>query len=192
MVRKLKDVLIILSKVVSGFLRIIQGGNTMFNLNKNNNEEEIYSPCIGECIPITQVKDEVFSEKMMGEGVAFLLKDDMVYSPCDGKIMMIAPTKHAFGIKTKAGTEILVHIGLETSEMNGNDFEVLVNLGKDVKVHTPIIKVDMDSIKEKKIDITTPLVITNVEISRVSVTEKKTVDLNTVICKIKKKQWWNR
>ena len=76
--------------------------------------------------------------------------------------------------------------------MNGNDFEVLVNLGKDVKVHTPIIKVDMDSIKEKKIDITTPLVITNVEISRVSVTEKKTVDLNTVICKIKKKQWWNR
>ena len=72
MVRKLKDVLIILSKVVSGFLRIIQGGNTMFNLNKNNNEEEIYSPCIGECIPITQVKDEVFSEKMMGEGVAFL------------------------------------------------------------------------------------------------------------------------
>lgn len=161
-------------------------------LNKKIFEENIYSPCIGSCIPLTQVADEVFSEKMMGEGMAFLLEENTIYSPCDGKIMMIAPTKHAFGIKSKLGTEILVHIGLETAELNGKDFNILVNLGDDVKVHAPIVNIDMDSIKKKNVDMTTPLVITNVDISKVCVISKETVNLNTVVCKIKKSKRWGR
>lgn len=164
----------------------------MVFFNKKIFEENIYSPCIGSCIPLTEVADEVFSEKMMGEGIAFVLEENTVYSPCDGKIMMIAPTKHAFGIKSKSGTEILVHIGLETAELNGEDFNALVNLGDDVKAHAPIINVDLDSVKKKNVDIITPLVITNVDISNVCVISEEIVNLNTVVCKIKKNKRWSR
>ena len=158
----------------------------MFNMIRKKSEEVIYSPIVGKCIPLEQVPDKVFAEKMMGEGIGFIYEDDTIYSPCDGKIIMIASTKHAFGIKTKVGTEILVHIGIDTVDLNGEDFDFLVAMGNHVKAHDPIVRINMVSIKKKNVDITTPLIVTNVDISEVYVMKNEFVDLKTVVCRIKK------
>ena len=159
----------------------------MFNMFKKISEEDIYSPIVGKCIPLEQVPDKVFAEKMMGEGIGFIFEDDTIYSPCDGEILMIALTKHAFGIKSKAGIEILVHIGLETVRLNGEGFDVLVDVGSKVKAHDPIVRINQVLIKQKDVDLTTPLVITNTNELDVIVMNEKSVDLNTIVCKVKKR-----
>lgn len=134
----------------------------MFNfLKKKELDHHVYSPVNGTCIPIENVKDNVFSSKMMGDGVGFVFDDSVVYAPCDGTIVMIANTKHAFGLQADNGLEILVHIGLDTVNLNGSGLEVLQTVGTHVSKGDAIIKVDRDFMFEKGIDLTTPMVITN-------------------------------
>lgn len=157
-------------------------------VNKVNDmcEEVIYSPVVGNCIPLEQVPDKVFAEKIVGEGMGFIFEGDTIYSPCDGKIIMIASTKHAFAVESDLGTEVLVHIGMDTVALNGEGFEVLANVGTRVKAHEPIIRIDLNAFKKKNLDLTTPLIVTNAEISEVHTMEIDEVDLKTVVCKVKK------
>lgn len=159
----------------------------MFSFLKKNKTEIIYAPVIGKSIPLEQVPDKMFAEKLMGDGLGFVYESDTVYAPCDGEIMLIAPTKHAFGIKSKTGAEILVHIGLDTVNLNGEGFEVLVKAGKKVKAHDPIIKINHSFMKERNIDLTTPLVITNMSDYDVTISDPKDVDLTAAVCELKKK-----
>ena len=87
---------------------------------------ELFAPVDGECIPLEQINDKVFSSKLMGDGVAFKFNGNTVYSPIEGKITMVFPTKHAYGIRTKNGAEILIHIGMDTANLNGLGFTSLV------------------------------------------------------------------
>lgn len=121
----------------------------------------LFAPVNGKMIPIEEVSDEVFRSKMMGDGVAFILEDDTICAPCDGKVSMIPTTLHAFGMTTKNQTEILIHIGLDTVDLQGAGFEKLVDQGSDVKQGTPILKVDLEFMQRKGIDLTTPMVVTN-------------------------------
>ena len=117
----------------------------MFNIKrKNKNEETIYSPAIGKVIPISEVNDAMFADKLLGDGVGIILEDDLLCSPCDGIISMIAVTKHAIGITSTIGAEIIIHVGLDTVNLNGKGFEVLVKENQKVKVGDPILKVDRD------------------------------------------------
>jgi sugar PTS system EIIA component len=122
---------------------------------------EIHSPLDGEAIPLEEVPDPVFAQKMMGDGLAIIPKNGKVVSPVNGKVVQIFPTKHAVGLVSEEGLEILIHIGLETVELNGEGFEVAVNAGETVKVGDPLLNVDLDYLEQKHKEIVTPIVITN-------------------------------
>ena len=99
-------------------------------------KEDIFAPVEGEVIAIGQVSDPVFSQKMMGDGFAVKPKAQEIYAPVQGKVMSIFETKHAIGIKTPGGAEVLVHMGLDTVELKGAPFEVLVKVGDTVTPDT--------------------------------------------------------
>ncbi|OCN06192.1 hypothetical protein A4S06_00315 [Erysipelotrichaceae bacterium MTC7] len=132
----------------------------MFGLQKKK-KCDIYSPVKGRKIDIYEVPDPVFSKKMMGEGVGLIFNDDILYSPVDGIVQLVAQTKHAIGFIACNDAEILLHIGLDTVSLAGEGFEVLVCEGDKVKHGTPIIKIDRALMETNNIDLTTPLVITN-------------------------------
>lgn len=117
------------------------------------------APLTGKVIPLSEVPDPVFSGKMMGDGCAIIPEDGKIYSPIKGKITMIAPTKHAYGIQGENGLEILVHFGLETVGLSGDGFDVKVQVGDEVTEKTLLCEVDYTSLKAKKINMITPIII---------------------------------
>lgn len=125
--------------------------------------EDIVAPVDGECISLSEVKDEVFSSGIMGQGVAFKFEGDTVYAPCSGEVAMVAATKHAIGFKSETGAEILVHVGMDTVKLNGEGFTVLKQTGDKVEKGEPVMKVDRALMAEKNIDMTTPMIITNAQ-----------------------------
>lgn len=121
----------------------------------------IYAPLNGEIIPIEEVPDPVFSQKMMGEGVAIIPIGGKVHSPIEGTVILLSNTKHAIGLRSKNGTEILIHIGLETVSLGGSGFTVLVKLDESISVGQPLVEVDWDLLRAQDKKIVTPIVITN-------------------------------
>ncbi|MFB7816770.1 glucose-specific PTS transporter subunit IIBC [Paenibacillus chitinolyticus] len=124
-------------------------------------EEAIVAPADGELMDITLVPDEVFSQKMTGDGFAILPKNGTIVSPVNGKIFNVFPSKHAIGIQSDAGKELLVHIGVNTVKLKGQGFEVLVSEGDIVEAGQPIMKVDLDYVKEHAPSIISPVIFTN-------------------------------
>ncbi len=125
--------------------------------------ERFVSPITGELMDITEVPDQVFSGKMMGDGFAILPEEGMIVSPVDGKIVNVFPTKHALGIESKGGREILIHVGIDTVKLQGEGFESLVKEGDQVEAGQPLLKVDLDFIKANAPSIITPIVFTNLK-----------------------------
>lgn len=121
----------------------------------------------GEMIDMAAVKDETFASGMLGYGVAFRPENGTIVSPCSGTISVIADTGHAFGITRDDGVELLVHIGINTVEMNGKGFKNLVKTGDIVKDGTPVISIDLDMLKAEVYDMTTMLIVTNDNESRI-------------------------
>lgn len=119
------------------------------------------APLTGTLKSLEEVPDPVFSQKMMGDGIAIDPTVGKVVSPVDGEIMQLFPTKHAVGIKAKNGAEILIHIGLETVSMNGEGFEAHVSEGSKVNIGDPLITYDLDLVKEKAKSTITPIILTN-------------------------------
>ncbi|MFC0271654.1 PTS glucose transporter subunit IIA [Metabacillus herbersteinensis] len=127
-------------------------------------EEIIYAPLSGRLMNIDEVPDPVFSQKMMGDGMAIEPTNGEIVSPVDGEIIQVFHTKHAVGIRSKSGMEILLHIGLETVSMNGEGFDAHVKEGDKVKVGDPLLTCNLDLIKEKAASTISPIVITNGDI----------------------------
>ncbi len=117
----------------------------------------------GEVVPLAEVPDQVFSQKMMGDGFAVMPTDGTVVSPVDGKIINVFPTKHAIGIQSAGGHEILIHVGIDTVKLNGQGFEALVKEGDEVKKGQPILRVDLDYVKQNAPSIVTPVIFTNLK-----------------------------
>lgn len=115
----------------------------------------------GKLIPIEEVPDPVFAEKMMGDGVAVDPTEGKVVSPVDGEVIQVFPTKHAIGIKATNGAEILIHIGLETVALKGEGFTTHIQQGSQVKQGDTLVTFDLDFIKEKAASTITPMIITN-------------------------------
>ena len=132
----------------------------MFGFFKNKNENVIYAPVKGTCIDITEVDDIGFSSKMMGDGVAIVPIEGIVTAPCDGKISMIFDTGHAFGMEANNGAEILIHIGIDTVNLNGEGFKILKKPGQKVNRGEPVIRFDLEKVK-KLYDTATMVIMTN-------------------------------
>ena len=126
-------------------------------------EESIYSPLNGEVISIQDVNDKTFADEIIGKGAAIIPSEGKLVSPFDGVVEMVFATKHAIGLKSKNGCEVLVHIGLDTVKLEGKYFDVLVKEGQEIKRGMPLIHFDIDAMKKEGYDLTTPIVITNVD-----------------------------
>lgn len=124
-------------------------------------ERDFVMPIEGELIPITEVPDPVFAQKMMGEGFAIVPAAGVVVAPVDGEVSNIFPSKHAIGIKSNTGYEILIHIGLDTVHLNGKGFTVLVKEGEKISKGQEIMKFDLEFIKKSAPSAITPVVFTN-------------------------------
>lgn len=131
------------------------------NLFKKSSEEKVYAPVNGNVVKMEDVPDPVFNQKMMGEGIAFEPIEGEIVSPVNGKVVQIPPSKHAIGLETEQGTEILIHVGLETVALEGKGFTPSVNVGDKVSVGQSLMTVELDYIRENASSIITPMVITN-------------------------------
>ena len=99
---------------------------------------DILSPVTGNAIPLDQVPDPVFSQKIIGDGIAVIPTKGTIVSPVDGEVASVAETLHAFGFRTEDGLELLIHVGLETVGLKGECFEVFVKPGDKVKAGDPV------------------------------------------------------
>ena len=120
----------------------------------------IASPVSGKIMDITEVKDEVFSAKMMGDGFAVEPEDEVITAPCDGKIVLLPKTRHAVALE-KDGVQLLIHVGLDTVELDGKGFEALVAQGDVVEAGTPLLQFNRSYIESQQKPLTTMLVLTN-------------------------------
>lgn len=124
---------------------------------------EIASPVNGEVIELSKVEDETFASGIMGKGVAVIPADGKVVSPVNGTVQTIFKTKHAIGLLSDDGAEVLIHIGMDTVQLNGEHFTAHIKDGDKVKVGDPLVDVDIEAIKGKGYDIITPIIITNTD-----------------------------
>ena len=126
---------------------------------KEKSRSVVYSPLTGKAVPLEQVPDPVFSEKVLGDGVAIIPEDGRIVSPVDGQIESVAETGHAYGFSTEDGLELLVHVGLETVSLKGECFKVHVKEGDQVKKGDLVAEVDLAYLAEKNINPITPVLI---------------------------------
>lgn len=130
-------------------------------LRKLFKHENIASPVNGQLIRLSNVNDRAFANGELGNGIAFIPKEGKVYAPISGKISMIFPTKHAIGIKSNKGSEVLIHIGLDLINLNGKYFKSHVEQGDKVRKGELLLEFDIDSIKNENYDLTSVMLITN-------------------------------
>lgn len=140
---------------------VVEDDNDTAVPTTNSTETLISAPGNGEIMPLTAVPDQVFADKLMGDGIAFVPKDDVIVSPITGTVKTIFPTLHAIGLETPEGLEVLIHIGIDTVKLEGQGFESLVTTDDNVEVGQPLIKIDLDYIQAHAPSIITPIVITN-------------------------------
>ncbi len=124
-------------------------------------EESFHSPMSGICMPMEEVEDQAFASKAMGDGFAVELQDTRVLAPFSGTIMVAFPTGHAYGIKADNGKEVLIHIGMDTVELNGEGFHPHVKAGDVVKQGDVLVDVELDVIKRKEKSLVSPVVFTD-------------------------------
>lgn len=121
----------------------------------------VCSPLSGKAVPLAEVKDEVFSQKVLGDGMAVIPQKGELYAPADGTIQSVFESKHAISMTTTAGAELLMHIGMDTVKLEGKGFEPQVKDGDTVKKGQLLMKFDLDGIKAAGYDTTTPIIVTN-------------------------------
>lgn len=159
----------IMDKCIGGCVML----KKLFGKKEDENNVALYAPVSGETVLLEDVPDPVFSEKMMGDGIAIKPDSDIIYAPVDGGIMQMFPSKHAVGIKAANGAEIMIHIGLETVNLNGEGFAAHVQEGDHVKQGDKLISFDRDVIEKKAESSITPVIITNTaEMREITLTEK--------------------
>lgn len=116
------------------------------------NKADVDNPVAGKRIDITEVKDSLFSQKLLGDGFAVIPEDNEISSPVDGVVLTITPTKHAIGLKAEDGTQLLLHIGIDTMKLNGEHFESFVSAGDKVSKGQKIVSFDYKAVAEKGFD----------------------------------------
>ncbi len=146
----------------------------------------LYSHMNGTAVKLEDVEDEVFSQKILGEGAAVEPSEGKLYAPCDGKVDSVFDTKHAINMVSSEGVEILLHIGIDTVKLGGQYFEAHVSDGQEVKKGDLLISFDMDKIKAAGYKVTTPLIIGNTDdYKSVEPVAQNSISAGDMILKIK-------
>lgn len=142
----------------------------MLNLFKKKSETvevSFTAPLTGSVVPLEEVPDKVFAEKMMGDGVSIQPTDGNVLSPIDGEVVEVFKTKHAIMLRSKEGIEVLIHMGLDTVKLQGEGFEIKVQNGTRVKTGDQLGFFDLTKAENAGYKVITPLIILNSDIYNV-------------------------
>jgi sugar PTS system EIIA component len=121
--------------------------------------KEFYSVVDGKSIDLSEVQDEMFSKKTLGDGIAVIPSSDDIVSPCSGEVTMVAATKHAVAIENEDGVQVLIHIGLDSVKLNGEGFKIFCKEGDRVEVGTLLVKIDRELFKKEKISDTVIMIL---------------------------------
>lgn len=153
---------------------------------KKNVQSDIFAPMTGKIINLSEVDDGVFSEGMLGDGVAIEPNDGKVFAPFDGEVQMVYDTKHALGLISNDGIELLIHVGIDTVQLNGKYYDVKVQSGQKIKKGDLLVNVDLTGISEAGYRTVTPVIVTNSDdFSEINVITSDNGDINTKIISIK-------
>lgn len=131
-----------------------------------NKNEEIYSPINGFTMNIENVNDEVFAKKLIGDGIAIVPSDEVIYSPFDGTCTATLFSNHAIGLTSKNNTEIIIHIGIDTVKLNGEGFKCFVSQGDKIKLGQKLIEFDKEQLEIRGCDTTVMVVVVNKQIRK--------------------------
>lgn len=149
--------------------------------------EVVVAPCDGKVGLLSETPDETFASEMMGKGLVIFPTSNKFYAPVDGKVSFVFGTKHAIGMVSDKGTEILLHIGIDTVTLNGEGYTIHVENGQDIKKGDLLAEVDLDFIKSKELSTATPIVFTNLEQdSKLKVLKMGEVKANDAIIEVQK------
>lgn len=157
--------------------------NDADNITKSATQKEniVYSPVKGNVIPLSEVKDEAFSSGILGKGAAIIPEEGVVYAPADGEISAFFPTGHAIGIKTNDGLELLIHVGMDTVQLDGKGFTPLAKAGDKVKKGQKLLEFDKELIKAEGYSTVTPVLISNFDqFDEIIATDEKKVQAGDV------------
>ena len=154
---------------------------------QENQELTFTSPMKGKVLPVTESADEMFASKMLGDGIAVEAADGTVYAPCDGTVSLLFPTKHAVGIKSADGVELLIHVGINTVQLDGEGFEAFVTQGDTVKKGDKLLKADLDFIREKGLNPQTMMIFPETMNLDITPLSSENADENTAAVKVTRK-----
>ena len=130
-------------------------------VSKRANGEHISTPLEGKVLPLAEAKDPAFAAGVMGKGVVIEPTVGEVYAPFDGKVMTVFPTKHAIGLISDQGTEVLIHVGIDTVQLEGENFEAFITQGQNIKKGDLLLKFDIAAIEEAGYSTQVPIIVTN-------------------------------
>lgn len=133
------------------------------NVDSKQDDKAVYSPLEGKLIPMTEVPDETFASKALGDGVAVVPEKGCVYAPFDGEVEMVYDTGHAIGLVREDGMEVLIHVGINTVELGGKYYTAKVSNGQKIKKGDLLLEFDMDEIAKAGYSLVTPVIVTNID-----------------------------
>ncbi|RLV43730.1 PTS beta-glucoside transporter subunit IIABC [Streptococcus iniae] len=131
---------------------------------KDIKQEIIASPLSGQLVPLAEVPDEVFASGAMGKGIAINPSEGIIYAPTNAEVILVFATKHAIGLKTENGADLLIHVGMDTVSLGGNGFNALVKVGEKVAAGQKLLEFDIQTIKAAGLPVITPVIVTNTEV----------------------------
>ena len=158
-----------INEIISGKVKVTTTSEKVETIVKDfkpvqiDDNEKILSLTNGDILELSAVPDEVFSTKLMGDGFAINSNDGKIYSPVDGTVEVIFPTKHAIIIKSVGGREVLIHLGIETVKLEGKGFDIFVEVGQSVKAGDKLADMDLEYIKNNATSTISPVIFTNLE-----------------------------
>jgi phosphoenolpyruvate-protein phosphotransferase len=145
----------------------------------------LHAPLRGWCAPLDETPDEVFAQRLLGDGVAIDPTGETLHAPCDGEVISVAASKHAVAVRAENGAEILMHVGIDTVALGGKGFEALVQQGARVKRGEPLLKFDLDVLAQGAKSLITPILITNGDrFSVANVNVGRSVEVGDAVCEV--------
>ena len=150
-------------------------------------DDRVFSPISGKFMTLEEVKDDAFSSGVMGPGFGIYPQSASVMSPFDGKVVMVFPTGHAIGLRRKDGLEVLIHIGIDTVNLQGKGFDILISMDENVRKGQKLVDFDKELLAEMKLDPTVIFVFTNWEEYDIEINNQAFISNKDVIAYAKKK-----